>query len=82
MKLAMEEELLNYEWSKDGDPPSVFGNRNRDNPNAWSDKNKNAEQFDYDPDTAVDEWWASESNGFQMDQSLESVEVDSNFQAR
>ncbi|KAJ3851932.1 hypothetical protein EV368DRAFT_65322 [Lentinula lateritia] len=79
MKLAMEEELLNCEWSKDGDPPSVFGNRNRDNPNAWSDKNKNAEQFDYDPDTAVDEWWASESNGFRMDQSLESVEVDSNF---
>ncbi|KAJ4482209.1 hypothetical protein J3R30DRAFT_2139839 [Lentinula aciculospora] len=60
MRSAMQEELLQYGMAKDVQHPftSSCGN-----PNAWSDKNKNAEQFDYDPDVAVDEWWALNATG-------------------
>ncbi|KAJ3716990.1 FAD/NAD(P)-binding domain-containing protein [Lentinula raphanica] len=57
MRSAMEMEILNYQKFKDGYIP--IAHHGRDNPNAWSDKSKNQEQFDYDPDVAVENWWAS-----------------------
>ncbi|KAJ4482208.1 FAD/NAD-P-binding domain-containing protein [Lentinula aciculospora] len=54
MKIAMEAELSNHK-AKDGHRLPISSG---DNPNVWSDNKKNAEQFDYDPDAAVDEWWA------------------------
>ncbi|KAE9404011.1 FAD/NAD-binding domain-containing protein, partial [Gymnopus androsaceus JB14] len=54
MRSAMVQELLSYESKHES------GQSMKDNPNAWSDKAKNADQFDYDPDLAVEEYfWSS-----------------------
>ncbi|KAJ3716987.1 FAD/NAD-binding domain-containing protein [Lentinula raphanica] len=59
MRRAMEMEILDYEKFKDREYMSM-GDHRRVNPNAWLDKTKNwQDQFDYDPDMAVEEWWSS-----------------------
>ncbi|THV05218.1 FAD/NAD(P)-binding domain-containing protein [Dendrothele bispora CBS 962.96] len=45
MKAAMLKEL------------DAEADENKGNPNAWSDKAKSAETFDYDADAAVENWW-------------------------
>ncbi|KAJ4000374.1 FAD/NAD-P-binding domain-containing protein [Lentinula boryana] len=68
MKIAMEEEISNHERFKDGYSPSISDQN--DNPNAWSDKSKNKEQFDYDPDNAVEEWWALNRDRFRLPEKI------------
>ncbi|KAF5369302.1 hypothetical protein D9758_002575 [Tetrapyrgos nigripes] len=46
MRLAMERELEEETYENLG------------NPNAWSDKAKNAETFDHDADAATEKWWS------------------------